>query len=367
MTRLSRSLVALALACFAALSAAQSSDLPEISKLLRSGQHALALERINQYLAGKPKDAQGRFLKGLILTEQNKAAEAIEILTSLTKDYPELPEPYNNLAVLYASQGQYEKARQSLELSIRTHPAYATAYENLGDVYSKLASQAYDKALQLDSANTTAQTKLALMRDLVSSGTKPPPKPGATIVTSTRPPEPVTRAPEPPKAAPPAVVAQVAPKPAPPAVVAQAAPKAAPPPPAVAPEVKATAPKAVPAAEAKSDNAGSEDLLKTVNSWAKAWSTKDVGTYLAFYGQDFKTPNGEARPAWEAERRRRINAPKSIEVLVESPKVSITANSASVSFRQSYHSDTLKVSSSKTLVLVRSNGKWLIQQERTGS
>jgi tetratricopeptide (TPR) repeat protein len=346
MTRFSRSLVALALAGFAAFAAAQSNDLPEISKLLRSGQHALALERINQYLAGKPKDAQGRFLKGLILTEQNKAAEAIEILTGLTKDYPELPEPYNNLAVLYASQGQYEKARQSLELSIRTHPSYATAYENLGDVYTKLASQAYDKALQLDSGNTTAQTKLALVRDLVSSGARPP-KPGATVVAS-------TRAPESAKAAPPVVIAQ-------------AAPKAAPAAPAAAPEPKAAAPKPAPAAEAKSVDGGSEEVLKTVTSWAKAWSAKDAGAYLAFYGHDFKTPNGEARTAWEAERRRRIAAPKSIEVLLESPKASVNGNSATVSFRQSYRSDTLKVSSAKTLVLVRSNGKWLIQQERSGS
>ena len=345
MTRFSRSLAALALAGFAALSAAQSNELPEISKLLRSGLHAQALERINQYLAGKPKDAQGRFLKGLILTEQNKAAEAIEILTSLTRDYPELPEPYNNLAVLYASQGQYEKARQSLEQSIRTHPSYATAYENLGDVYSKLASQAYDKALQLDSANTTAQTKLALMRDLVSSGGRPP-KPGAFGVAG-------TRAPEPAKAAAPTVLAQAAPK---------AAPAAA-----AAAEVKAAAPKAAAAANEKADNGGTEELLKTVTSWAKAWSAKDVNGYLTFYSPDFKTPNGEARPAWEAERRRRITAPKSIEVLVDSPKASINANNATVSFRQSYRSDTLKVSSSKTLVLVRSGGKWLIQQERSGN
>ena len=346
MTRFSRSLAALALACFATLSAAQSNDLPAISKLLRAGQHTQALERINQYLAGKPKDAQGRFLKGLILTEQNKVPEAIEILTSLTKDYPELPEPYNNLAVLYASQGQYEKARQSLEQSIRTHPAYATAYENLGDVYSKLASQAYDKALQLDSANTTAQTKLALMRDLVSSGGTKPPKPGATVVAS-------TRAPEPAKAAAPAVLAQAAPK---------AAPTAA-----AAPDAKTATPKPAPAAEAKSADGGVEELLKTVKSWAQAWSAKDVNAYLAFYAPEFKTPNGETRPAWEAERRRRITAPKSIEVLVDSPKASINANNATVSFRQNFRSDTLKVNSSKTLTLVRSNGKWLIQQERTGS
>ena len=63
---------------------------------------------------------KGRFLKGVILTEQNKTGEAIKVFTALTEDYPELPEPYNNLAVLYASQQQYDKSRQALELAIQT-------------------------------------------------------------------------------------------------------------------------------------------------------------------------------------------------------------------------------------------------------
>src|SRR6266568_614211 len=132
--RLSALLFALALA---ASSAARADELQDINALLKQGQHAQALDRVNQYLAKKPRDAQGRFLKGLILAEQNKVPEAIDVFSKLSQDYPQLPEPYNNLAVLYAAQGQYEKARQQLEMSIRTHPSYATAYENLGDVYTK--------------------------------------------------------------------------------------------------------------------------------------------------------------------------------------------------------------------------------------
>src|SRR3990172_3168511 len=146
---------------------ARADDLQDASTLLKAGQHQQALERVNKALAAKPRDPQARFLKGLIFTEQGKAREAIEIFTKLTQDYPELPEPYNNLAVIYAGQGQYDKARAALEQSIRTHPSYATAYENLGDVYAKLASQAYNKALQIDSSNTGAQNKLSLVRELV--------------------------------------------------------------------------------------------------------------------------------------------------------------------------------------------------------
>src|SRR5262245_16712594 len=146
---------------------ALADDLEDASKLLKAGQRDQALERVNRALAQKKDDPNARFLKGLILTEQGKQQEAIEIFTKLTQDYPNLPEPYNNLAVIYASQGQYDKARTALEQSIRTHPSYATAYENLGDVYAKLASQAYGKALQLDASNAGAQNKLSLVRELV--------------------------------------------------------------------------------------------------------------------------------------------------------------------------------------------------------
>src|SRR4029079_8059765 len=145
----------------------------DASRLFKQGNYAGALERIETVIAANPRDARARFLKGLIYTEQNKPVEAIKVFTSLTEDYPELPEPYNNLAVLYASQGQYDKARNSLEMAIRTHPSYATAHENLGDIYAKMASQAYDKALQLDRGNQAAASKLALIKDLFSQTPRP--------------------------------------------------------------------------------------------------------------------------------------------------------------------------------------------------
>src|ERR1700687_5840304 len=112
----------------------QSDPLQDANQLFRQGQFDRAMERVNSYLSTRPKDARGRFLKGLILTEQNKPNDAIKVFADLSQDYPELPEPYNNLAVLYASQGQYEKAKSALELAIHTHSSYATAHENLGDV-----------------------------------------------------------------------------------------------------------------------------------------------------------------------------------------------------------------------------------------
>src|SRR4029077_17156280 len=168
--RLGAALLALALQCGWAV----ADNYEDASRLFKQGNHAAALEKIEAAIVANPRDARARFLKGLILTEQSKPNDAIKVFTALTDDYPELPEPYNNLAVLYASQGQYDKARGALEMAIRTHPSYATAHENLGDIYAKMASQAYDKALQLDKGNTTAQTKLNLIKDLFSPGSPRP-------------------------------------------------------------------------------------------------------------------------------------------------------------------------------------------------
>ncbi|NUU00372.1 YybH family protein [Herbaspirillum robiniae] len=148
-----------------------ASEMSDINKLMRSGQYAEALTKTDAILAKHPRDAQLRFTKGLILAEQNRSAEAIAVFTKLTEDFPDLPEPYNNLAVLYASEGQYDKARASLDMAMRTNPTYATALENLGDVYAKLASQAYDKALQIDPANNVPQPKLTLLRSLNGNAT----------------------------------------------------------------------------------------------------------------------------------------------------------------------------------------------------
>jgi Flp pilus assembly protein TadD len=315
---------------------AHADDVREAAKLLKAGQHKQALAVVDKILAGKPKDPQARFMKGLIFTEQGRSKEAIEVFTLLTKDYPELPEPYNNLAVIYASQGEYDKARGALEQSIRTHPSYATAYENLGDVYAKLASQAYDKALQIDSSNAAAKNKLSLVRELVG-------RPAPAVVAAA----PAAKEPEKVAAAP---KAPAKPEPAKPAVAAVEKPASVP----------ASAP-----AKPDADPAG--DVLKAVNAWAQAWSKKDADGYLAHYAAEFKTPAKESRADWEKGRRSRITAPKSIAVGVTEAKVTMGgAERATVTFRQNYKSDVLKTSSRKTLVMVKTDGGWKILEEKSG-
>ncbi|MGB7650448.1 MAG: tetratricopeptide repeat protein [Gallionella sp.] len=328
-------------------SVAVADDLSDANQLFKQGQQAAALAKVDSHLAAKPKDAQGRFLKGLILTEQGKPNDAIKIFSSLTTDFPELPEPYNNLAVLYAGQGQYDKAKQSLEMAIRTHPSYATAHENLGDIYAKMASQAYDRALQLDKSNASTQTKLAMIQDIFS-GT---PRPKASInqnvasgaITSKAVAAPVVVAAAPVAAKPAALT------PTPVAAVAPVAAK-----PAAKPMVVATAAN------------DEEDIQAAVHAWATAWSAQNAKKYLAAYADDFRPADGASHSDWAQTRRERLAAPKFIKVSLSELSIKVSdSNHASAHFRQAYHANTLQTSSHKTLLLVKADGRWLIQEERT--
>lgn len=324
----------IAIAATLFFSQAHADEYADVSQLVRAGKLQDALAKADGYLAIKPKDPQMRFLKGVIQRDSGKTTEAISTFTKLAEDFPELPEPYNNLAVLYAGQSQFDKARTALEMAIRTNPSYATAHENLGDVYAKLASQAYNKALQLDTANTGVQPKLALIRELFSAtsdkGVRPSP------VT---PVQPATRTPAAPVAATPAAAAPT-PLPAP-AAVAPAAPTAA-------------------------GNA-TKDVEAAVRAWASAWSSKDVKGYLASYGKEFTPPGSMSRNAWEEERKQRIVSKSKISVGLENLNVTVNGNKATAKFRQDYKAGELAVSSRKMLELVKSGDRWHIVKESTGN
>ena len=296
-------------------------ELKDISKMAEGGQQAAALERINTYLAANPKDAQAMFMKGIILAESGKREDAIKAFTDLTEKYPNLPEPYNNLAVLYADAGQYDKARKALETAIKTHPSYATAHENLGDIYARMASEAYDKALQLDGGNARAQSKLSLIKDLFGTGNKTTIAAKADVKTSktaTKPIRPADKKPEPMKTVEPVMVA----------------------------------------------TNDEQSITDAVNGWAKAWSDKNLDGYFASYADSFKPAKGDSRKTWEQTRRDRINKPANINVEITNPKVILEdADNAKMSFKQIYTANGKPIRTNKTLILKKVSGAWLIDQE----
>ena len=345
---------------------ARADEAADIQALLRAGKAADAVKAADQALASKPKDASLRFLKGVALAEQQRPADAIAVFQKLTEDYPELPEPYNNLAVLHAGQGQYDRARTALEMAIRTNPSYATAYENLGDVYAKLASQAYSKALQVAGGNTAAAPKLALIRELFAGrGAKATGGAPAASLSSTVAAARATVQAAPAPAPKPATVVAAAPAPAAPkpATAPAPAPAAVPPAPAPAPAQAVKAPAPPPAAAAAAD--AQRDVQAAVQAWAQAWSRKDVDGYFAAYTPAFD--GGKGRKAWQDERRSRIVGKRSIKVGISALSVEVNGDKAVAKFRQDYAADALNVSSRKTLDLVRQGGKWLIVRESTGS
>ena len=324
--------------------AAYADDYSEVAQLTRDGKFTEALSKADAYLAGKPRDPQMRFLKGVTQKDAGKTTEAIATFTKLTEDFPDLPEPYNNLAVLYANQNQFDKAKAALELALKTNPGYAIAYENLGDVYAKLSSQAYNKALQIEGTNPAITPKLALARQLFNSSAGRI----AAIGTNT------TVVPE---KSPPAAVAKPASTPvAPTPPVAVVTPPAAPP--AKIPAVKTD------------DTQGQVDtkaVEEAVQKWTDAWSERNLKAYFSSYGKDFEPPGGAKRSAWENEREARIMGKSKISVRLEGLKVTISGNKAIVKFRQDYKADGLSVSSRKTLELTKYGEHWQITRETVGS
>ncbi|RZL01802.1 MAG: tetratricopeptide repeat protein [Rubrivivax sp.] len=322
--------------------AVQADEVGDVQKLLSAGKNTEALQKADQFLAARPRDPMMRFLRAISLSQAGRIPESITAFTKLTEDYPELPEPFNNLAVLYAQQGQYDKSRNALEMAIRTNPSYATAYENLGDVYAKLASQAYSKALQIDTRSAVAP-KLAMIRDLF-------PKERGTSMASLG--NSGGNLPAPAPAPAPSPAPAPAPKPAPAPVPAPAPAPAAKPAPAPAP------------VEAKAE-AGEREVESALQAWAAAWSKKDLNAYFAAYSRDFN--GGKSRKAWEQERRERIQGKRNISVKLSKIDIAINGNKATARFHQDYKADSLSVSSGKRVDLVRSGGEWVIVKESTGS
>ena len=152
--------------------AARADEVDDAAALLRNGSADQALTRIDGFLKTNPKDARGRFLRGVILTEQQKSDEAIAIFLALSEEMPELAQPRNNLGVLYAAKGRYDEARRELEMAILADPKYALAHENLGDLYARMAGQSYQRAGKLDAKNVSAPGKSKMIDQLLTPAQK---------------------------------------------------------------------------------------------------------------------------------------------------------------------------------------------------
>ena len=158
----------LALALTAAPAGAATPE--QLQRLIEQGDNQQALTASERYLSSHPDNRQARFTRALALAGLGRSDAAIEAFGELARENPKKPEYANNLAVLYANNGDYDKARRWLEAAMATDPAYATAHRNLGEVYTALAAVAYSKALE----DSEQPADLGVQLDMVKTLSQPP-------------------------------------------------------------------------------------------------------------------------------------------------------------------------------------------------
>ena len=280
------------------------SNLEQIKILLKNGNYSRAEILVNKSIEDNLNNPELLFYKGIIETNIGKNNQAIDTFRNLTEKFPELPEPFNNLAVLYAEKGQYILAKKILEQAIKTNPSYLTAHINLGDIFTKMASEAYNNALEIDESNNIAITKLSMITQLFNYN----PNIKNTKIDSIK----------------------------------------------VTNKVKDKKP---------TKKEISEDILNVLDNWRVAWENKNMDEYLSAYASNFQYPNNMTQTSWEKYRTNRITSKKVIEISLSNTKIKFKKKEVLVTFVQNYKSGNLNQVSNKTLVFIEEEGDWLIFKE----
>ena len=138
----------------------------EIQLLIDNDKYKDALDLTEDHLSRNKSDVKFQFLKGLILTKLSRYSDAEKIFYRIAEQNPNLPEPLNNLAVIYAIQGKYSQAQDVLKKALSSNKNYETAYNNLSDIYAKAASHAYNQALGLEKGKADSKEKLLILSEL---------------------------------------------------------------------------------------------------------------------------------------------------------------------------------------------------------
>ena len=289
---------------FSPFAYSMQSNIEEIKLLLKNGEYVLAETLTNKSIEENLNDPELLFYKGIIETNMGKNNQAIDTFRNLTERFPELPEPYNNLAVLYAEKGQFSLAKEILEQAIKTNPSYLTAHINLGDIFTKMASESYNKALEIDKSNNVAITKLSMITQLFN----------------------------------------------------------------YQPNTKNTTIKVVKSKNDVNDEVLSKKdkekyILVAIENWKRAWEDKNMDNYLNSYSPNFIYPNNMSKEEWEKYRTNRIVSKKIITISISNIKLRFKKEKVTATFKQNYKSGKLNQTSYKTLVLVGTRDQWLILEE----
>lgn len=269
-------------------------DISKLNKLIEEKDYLAAKKIVEQHLDSDKENPQLLFIHGVLLSELGEIDKAIDVFVSLTKSHPALPEPYNNLAVLYAQNGNFDLAKTALEKSIKTHPSYATAHINLGDLYTRMASESYNQALQIDKSNKNAKTKLSLIKKLFNF------QPINTHI-----------------------------------VLAED-----------------TKQKTQSLNEIKNkEDIINENIFAMIDNWKNAWMSQNFDQYIGYYSDNFKNNKGMDLEKWKQFRKPRVINKPSINIKLENIEISKNKNLYSVSFTQIYQSGDIDSTTKKTLLI----------------
>ncbi len=340
-------MILLGFTLFATQSLYANPKLQQAQTLLEQSKLQESLDMINEVLSEDAGNIEARFMKGLILTRYDRLPDAEVVFDQLTRDHPDLPEPYNNLAVVYAAQGKFDEARDALTRAINTHPSYATAHENLGDIYAKMASRAYNQALELDDGNSSAREKLSLVKEVFSATAyasvpakqaEPEPEP----VTVAKVEETTSSVETEPTNIQPPVVKPVVEEPA---------------------KIETVEKQTVETAPVQSIPLD-PNIETVILDWANSWSAQSVEDYLSYYSNEYKPQFGISFEKWKQQRYVRLKQPKFIKIQVENIQIDmITEAMALASFKQAYTSDTYNDKVNKKLRLQKQKEQWKIVEE----
>ena len=289
---------------FSANSFASINSVEDLQTLVVEKKYSRAIEAGERMLGEHPQWPDVQFLTAYAYQLNKQSDKATAMYQQLISQRPELPEPRNNLAMIYLQKGDYDAASRLLVEAINTHNSYATAYQNLSRIYTGIASEAYRRALSesKEPAKYAHKIELAALSQLESVSEDSVPVIVASSETSS------------------------------------------------ASESAAIDVKTL--------------LGEQIKQWAKAWSDKDFATYTSFYSTEHR-PSFATHSAWVEHRRRRIMRPGFIKIGVSNIQIRAqNDNRAIIDFKQSFDSPTYSDRVKKRLGFRRVGSQWKITDER---
>ena len=270
-------------------------------KSMTSSSPSRALVEIDLLLESNSNNHNLLFLRAVTLTKLEKKDLAIKTYISLIEKFPKLPEPYNNLAVLYAEQNKLLEAKQILEKALKTNNSYSVAHINLGDVYTRMASDAYRKAFELDES-PVANNKLQLINELFSYS--PNMQRNNLVNTGSK-------------------------------------------------------------SEIKSKEQEIAELNSFVERWKTSWENKELDTYFSSYSRYFKIKGDISYKGWKKTRTEKIINKKEINIQITNIKYKFKEGYWFVNMSQAYNSGNYSDKENKTLVIINESGDYKIIEENT--